>query len=466
MMDADTPMHGPVRMLLIGAPGSALRRAAELAVEAGAEVAMADAPDKALERLRSGGADLAMIDVDADIPAFMAGLRAERFTLPVLACGIDAPAERAVAAIRAGARDYVPLPPQRDLIAAAIAAVVERRAVDALGDDPALRRARDLACAVAPSAAPVLIVGPAGSGKEVMARTIHAASGRPDPMVVAECAGIHADVLESELFGHEQGAFLGAVARRAGRLEQAGGGTLFLREVGALSPMVQARLLRVLQDRELTRVGGGAPVPFRARLIASTGMDLAARVREGQFRADLLARLGLVRIEIPPLSARGEDIALLARHFAERLAMEDALPPRRFSDAALLLLRGHGWPGNVREMEDMVHRAMLLARGAMIEPRDLVLGDGTRLSDHLSVADMQTPPGDVPGTSPAPAALPVSDLVGRTVEEVERALILQTLARCRGNRTSASGILGISVRTMRNKLKAFVEAGIPVAPSE
>ncbi|KTF70594.1 sigma-54-dependent transcriptional regulator [Sphingomonas sp. HT-1] len=442
-------MASSIRMLLIGAPGSEFRLAAELARSAGAEVAMADTPQDGLIELRQGGADLVMIDVEADIAGFMQSIRAERFTIAVLACGIDAPAERAVAAIRAGARDYVPLPPQRELIAAAIASVVERKAPAWIGGHPALARALSLAAAVAPSGAPVLITGEKGSGKEVTARAVHDASGRAQPMLVAECAGVAPDVLESELFGHEAGAFPGAVARRIGRLEKAGHGTILLREVGVLSPALQAKLHDVLQKQQFRRLAGDDVVPFHARLIATTSIDLDALVNAGAFRADLLVRLGLVRIEVPPLRERGDDIIALARYFAKRHAEADGMPPRAFTDEAMALIQRHSWPGNIRELDETVHRAILLGRAAAIQPGDLVRADGTPLAELTTDA----------------SALDINSLVGRTVEEVERELILQTLERCHGNRTSASNILGISVRTMRNKLRSFIEAGIAVSPA-
>lgn len=439
-----------IRMLLIGVPGTEFRRAAEMARQAGADVTMADGTGEALGLLRASGADLVMIDVETDVPGFMASIRAERFTVPVLACGIDASAERAVAAIRAGARDYVPLPPQRDLIAAAIASVVQRKLPELIGDNPALARALALAAAVAPSGAPVLVTGEKGSGKETMARAVHDASGRGTTMLVAECAGVAPDVIESELFGHEEGAFVGAVARRTGRFEKAGSGTILLREVGALAPSTQARLLATLIEQRFTRIGGSEPVPFHARLIATTSLDLEAAVDAGVFRADLLVRLGLVRVAVPPLRARGDDAARLARHFAQRLAEVDGSRERAFSDEALALVARYGWPGNIRELEDCIHRAVLLGRGPRIEASDLVRSDGSRLID-LETTE--------------PHRFQVQGLVGHTVEEVERELILQTLERCHGNRTSASSILGISVRTMRNKLRTFIEAGIPVSPA-
>jgi two-component system, NtrC family, response regulator HydG len=438
-----------IRMLLIGAPGGEFRLAAELARQSGADVMMADDAAQALDCLREQGADLAMIDVEADVSSFMASLRAERFPVPVLACGIAASAERAVAAIRAGARDYVPLPPQRDLIAAAIASVIERKAPARIEGHPALARALALAEAVAPSSAPLLVTGEKGSGKETMARTIHELSGRT-PLQIAECAGVPADVLESELFGHEAGAFPGAVARRAGRFETAAEGTVLLREVGALTPRLQARLLAVLQEQRFNRVGGAEAVPFRARVIASSSIDLDAAVEAGSFRADLLVRLGLVRIEVPSLRMRGADAAQLGQHFAEQFALADGIASKRFSDTALAVLRRYPWPGNIRELEDCVHRAVLLSRGVEIQAEDLTRVDGKPLLDFDLVET---------------GRIPVESLVGRTVEEVERELILQTLEHCHGNRTSASNILGISVRTMRNKLRIFIEGGIAVPPA-
>ncbi|MFZ5796210.1 MAG: sigma-54-dependent transcriptional regulator [Pseudomonadota bacterium] len=443
-------MTPAVRLLLVGAPGSEFRLAADLARAAGADVTMADDAPQAIALLRMNGGDLVMIDVDADVRGFLQHLRDERFAVPVIACGINASAQQAVAAIRAGARDYLPLPPERALIAAAIASVVTRGSIEILGDAPDLARARNLALAVARSASPVLLVGETGTGKGLMARAIHEASGRLGPILVVECAGVAPEIVDSELFGHEEGAFAGALGLRIGRFEKAGSGTILLREVGALSPGTQARLLSALQEHHIRRVGGNHAVAVQARVLATSTIDLQQRVAAGAFRADLLARLGLARIEMPPLRARRGDIALLARHFAHRLADADGLSPRPLSEAAEGVLQAYGWPGNVSELEDAIHRAVLIARGPRIEARDIVLVDGSQLAqDH----------------APTEGRLEIEGLVGRTVEEVERELILQTLQRCHGNRTSASGILGISVRTMRNKLKTFIEAGIAVSPA-
>jgi DNA-binding NtrC family response regulator len=446
---SDVTLITPVRLLLIGAPGSEFRLAAEMARSAGAEVIMADTVDAALDAVRTCGADIVLIDVTSDVAGFIAHLRRERIALPVLACGIDTSAAHAVAAIHAGARDYVPLPPDCEMIAAVIVSVA-RNATRHVGADSALARATDLALGMAHAGAAILISGEPGCGKETLARIVHDASGRRGRFLAVDCLDSTPEVIESELFGHEVGAFAGACARRVGRIEEAAGGTVFLREVGALPPAMQARLLGMIEDQVLRRIGGDAPIALAARIIASSSVDLDALVAQGRFRGHLLARLGLMRITVPPLARRGDDIALLARHFATQFAHAEGLALRPFTAAALAQIATYPWPGNVRELEDVVHRAVLLARDSEIPESALMLADGSRL---------------VPAAGAGTPAARLEPFFGSTVEEVERELILETLKRCRGNRTSASTILGISVRTMRNKLKAFIEAGIAVSPA-
>lgn len=433
--------NGAIHLLLVGAPNSAFHLAAAMARESGAQVVLADGAREALAVLRDKGGDVVMIDIEQDVPDFIAQLRAERIVVPVLACGIDASAERAVAAIRAGARDYVPLPPQADLIAAAILSVADCT-TRIIGNDPVFARTTALGLAMAHSKAPLLITGAPGSGKEILARAIHSASGRAGRFLVVDCAGADDAFLESELFGHAAGAFAGAVADRRGRIEEARNGTILLRDVDALSPGLQSRLLAILQGKA-DRRGAGAS----ARLIASTTINLDQPAVKGGFNPNLLVRLGLVRIAVPPLQARMADIVPLAQYFAERFALANDLPVRAFDPDAIAVLLQHDWPGNVRELEDAVHRAVLLSRGERIAATDIITADGRSLGTGAGVTDRQD-----------------ASFVARTVEDVERDLILQTLQHCRGNRTSASTILGISVRTMRNKLKSFSEAGIDVAP--
>lgn len=443
----------PVRMLLLGKAGSAFRLAADMAIEAGAEVTPFDDAQAAIDHLRVTGSDMVMADVDLDVPAFIGQLRAERFAVPVLACGIAAPAERAVAAIRAGAKDYVPLPPDRELIAAAIASVAHRGRTEIIGQCPALVQAMHFGLAMAPASAAILVRGDAGTGKEMMARAIHDASRRDGPFVTVECGGVSEDMLHAELFGYEKGAFDGAVSRRTGRIEQARLGTLFIREIGGMAPSVQARLMDLLREGRSGMLST-ARTSGAARLIASSSVELRQLVADGHFRADLLNHLGMIEVTLPPLRSRGSDIGLLAAAFASEAAQRDGLPVPSISPDALHLLQAHDWPGNVRELEAVMVRAVLLARGGTITAQAIVLQDGRQFGASAMPAAAQF---DANG-------LPVDGLVGRSMADVERALILQTLEHCSGNRTTASTILGISVRTMRNKLRSFIDAGYSVAP--
>jgi DNA-binding NtrC family response regulator len=434
-----------IRLVLVGPPGGEFRLAAEMAREAGAEVDAADTSGSALDLLRRSGGDLVMIDVALDVPGFLNQLRADRIATPVLACGIDAPAARAVAAVLAGARDYIPLPPERELIAAAIM-MLGQRVASPIGESPAMSHAIGYARAIASSQAPMLIAGEPGTGKEVVARMVHDASARPGRFVVVDCAGIGGDVLDSELFGHDANVFPGSLASRAGRLEEAIDGTVFLREIGALPPPTQARLSAMLDTGRMDDHAG----PRRnARLIASTTRDLAAQVSAGTFRSDLASRLGLLRVDLPPLRERGDDVERLAIHFAAQLPAAEGMAPRPLSAPALRRLGQHHWPDNVRELRQVIQRAALLATGSQIDSDALVLNDGSQIA--------------APRVANAEAE--IGSLVGRSMADVERELILQTLTRCGGNRTTASTILGISVRTMRNKLKSFIEAGISIAPA-
>jgi len=430
-----------MRVIIIGQDGSNVAKASLIAASDGIEVRCLSSLEAALGELAGGrGAELMLIDVRGDIRGASAALSAQRIHLPIVAFGTDCSAGEAAASIRAGARDFLPLPPEPELIAAILAAVAEDKR-DAIFEDPAIAETYELARQVAPSDATVLITGESGTGKEVMARFVHRHSRRSDnALVCVNCAAIPDNLLESELFGHEKGAFTGAVSRRIGKFEEAHGGTLLLDEISEMDVRLQAKLLRAIQEREIDRVGGTRPVPVDIRLIATSNRDLAAAVAAGQFREDLLFRLNVVSLDLPPLRARPKDIELLARHFAGKHAANNGLPPRRLSAAAIQALLAHHWQGNVRELENCMHRAVLLARDNVIAP------------EHLRLPERRQPsPADQsPGASPAAAGL-----VGRTVSDVERELILETLDHTSGNRTQAATILGISIRTLRNKLHQY-----------
>lgn len=443
-----------IRLLLIGTSGSEFRLAGQMAAEAGANVTAVGTTTAALAAMRTEGADLAMIDVQADVAEFIMLLRRERMALPVYACGVDAPAWRAVAAIRAGAVDFLPLPPDRDLIAAAIIAVGSSNAT-LIGSAPGFRRAASLALALAPARTPFIITGEPGSGRELLARKVHAASGRQGRFIVIDCLAVDPTMINSELFGHGVGTFPGAVADRQGRIEAAQNGTLFIDEVTLLPLETQSRLAQWLADRGRAGHGCGRP----ARVIASTAFDLETSTADGRLRPALLAQLGLVRVAVPPLRERGEDLAALVTHFGERFAAENELPARPFSAEAMTLLHAHDWSGNVAELAEVVHRAVLISTERIIPASAVTLADGGKLRPRGGAAIRNA-------LAPSTSRGQMHAFIGSTVVDVERALILETLKACSGNRTSASTILGISVRTMRNKLKTFLEAGSTVSPTQ
>jgi DNA-binding NtrC family response regulator len=418
-------------------------------MDRGAKVAQIDDIDRAMAALRSGhGTDLIMIDVRLNIPGLLQQLKDERFHIPVVACGIGTETGAAVRAIRAGAKEFVPLPADAQMIAAVLEAVtVESHAV--IYKDPATARVLQIAERIAPSDASVLIIGESGTGKEVIARYLHRKSRRSKaPFISVNCAAIPEHLLESELFGHERGAFTGAVARRVGKFEEADGGTLLLDEVTEMHPRLQAKLLRAIQERVIDRVGGTAPVKVDIRVLATSNRNIEEAVRDGQFRDDLYFRLNVVTLAMPPLRERKLDIEVLADHFARKYSEANGFEHRGMTEPARRMLAVHHWRGNVRELENTIHRAVLLANGAMIDEDAILLTGGrmTAASEPAVSADQ-----GAGGT-----------LVGRTVADVERDLIIDTLHHCLGNRTHAAGILGISIRTLRNKLQLYRQEGLNI----
>jgi DNA-binding NtrC family response regulator len=451
-----------MRLLIVGTLDGHITTAGKIALERGAKVAHVADIEAALKALRSGqGADLIMADVALDIGELITCLESERIAVPVVACGIGTDSGLAVKAIRAGAKEYVPLPPDAELIAAVLAAVTEETAAF-ITCDPAMAEIVKLAEQIAPASASVLITGESGTGKEVMARYIHSKSKRArKPFVSVNCAAIPDNLLESELFGHEKGAFTGAIARRIGKFEEADGGTLLLDEISEMDRRLQAKLLRAIQEWEIDRVGGTHPIKVDIRLLATSNRDLEEEVRKGNFREDLYFRLNVVNIGLLPLRDRPKDIAVLSEHFIKKYAAANGVARPALEPEAMSQLCGHHWRGNVRELENAMHRAVLLARDDRITP-DSVLLTGSRLAGGQRGAGE----GQAPGQQEA-AAKGARELVGRTVADVERDLILDTLQHCLGNRTHAANILGISIRTLRNKLKLYSQEGIPVpAPRE
>ncbi|MBU2090148.1 MAG: sigma-54 dependent transcriptional regulator [Alphaproteobacteria bacterium] len=445
-----------MRLLILGSFEGHLTTASQIALARGAKVNHADTIDKGLHALRTGqGADLIMIDVKLPIARLIESLKAERITIPVVACGTGTDAETAVRAIKAGAKEYVPLPPDAELIAAVLQAVAEESNA-LIFKDVVMAQVIKLADQIAPSDASILVTGESGTGKEVMARYIHAKSRRANQKFVAvNCAAIPENLLESELFGHEKGAFTGAIARRVGKFEEANGGTLLLDEISEMDPRLQTKLLRVIQEREIDRVGGTTPVKVNVRLVATSNRNLEEEVKNGNFREDLYFRLNVFNLALPPLRKRPQDVKALAEHFTKKYSELNGVPLRPISAESLTRLQGHHWKGNVRELENTLHRAVLLASGDEITPEAIML------TGEQPQAGAGSTEGAAGGDAAA-EALGLATLVGRTVADVERDLIIDTLKHCLGNRTHAANILGISIRTLRNKLRQYTDEGVPV----
>ncbi|HEX5042176.1 MAG TPA: sigma-54 dependent transcriptional regulator [Candidatus Polarisedimenticolaceae bacterium] len=365
--------------------------------------------------------------------------------------------DTAVAAMREGAADYVTKPVNVEELVVVIDRALERRRVVAesrnlrerlsehqridniVGSSPVMRAVLNDVLRVAPSRATVLITGESGTGKELVAAAIHQHGARASgPFVKLHCAALAETLLESELFGHERGAFTGATARRDGRFQQADGGTLFLDEIGDISPSIQIKLLRFLQEHEFQRVGGNQTIKVDVRVVAATNRDLAARVRAGEFREDLYYRLNVVSIEVPPLRSRPTDIPLLAMYFLGRYAKENGKIVTRFSEEALERLVRHRWPGNVRELENAVERAVVISQGEVVRPEDL--------------------PNTV---TPAPQESGMPQVPGASLADLERYAILKTLEFTGGSTSRAADILGISVRKIQYKLHEYQDAAKP-----
>lgn len=453
-----------MKVLIVGRLEGHITEASKIAIARGAKVAHVNSISEAMKALRSGqGAEVAMVDVNLDVGDMVSQLENERINLPIVACGIGNDSNAAVDAIKGGAKEYVPLPPDPELIAAVLEAVSqESNAI--VHADPAMKQVLAFADKIAPAVASALVTGQSGTGKELMARYIHAKSKRStNNFVAVNCAAIPENLLESELFGHEKGAFTGAVARRIGKFEEANGGTLLLDEISEMHVRLQAKLLRAIQEREIDRVGGTQPIKVDVRIVATSNRNLEAEVKNGEFREDLFFRLNVIEIKLPSLRERPKDIPVLANFFAEKYAEANGVDRLPINTQAMDLLLSHAWRGNVRELENTMHRAVLLAQGNEIGTEAIVLSGGSH-DEVVSVTATAAAAVRENGAEPelADGENPTKVLVGRTVAEVERDLIIDTLQHCLGNRTHAANILGISIRTLRNKLKQYNEEGVSV----
>ncbi|MDA8086582.1 MAG: sigma-54 dependent transcriptional regulator [Nitrospiraceae bacterium] len=413
----------------------------------GYEAILSENGEEALVKLREPGREFSLVVTDMRMPrmdglSLLKEIRRAASSLPVLVITGFGTVETAVEMMKEGATDFLvkpfPFEKLQKTVDSIVAGGVAARTAAPPGEggreiitaSPRMKRIVELAEKLADSEITVLIQGESGTGKELLARRIHKASSRAGrPFVAVNCAAIPENLLESELFGHEKGSFTGAVERKKGKFELAGGGTILLDEIGETSLVLQAKLLRVLQEKEIDRVGGKAPVPVDARVIATTNRDLWKECAAGRFREDLYYRLNVFPIEVPALRDRPEDIEALAGHFTDKFSVAAGKTIEGISENAMAALRAMKWRGNIRELQNVMHRAVFLARGPVIEEADLML-EGI--------------------------AQPASAAHGK-IRDMERDLIIETLRGVDGNRTRAARILGVSVRTIRNKLKEYGE---------
>jgi two-component system response regulator HydG len=428
---------------------------------AGYRVVLASDGRGALEQLQGGGVDLVLTDLK------MPGLTGIELLRAIKAIPIDVDVilltafgtvEEAVSAMKDGAYDFITKPFRGEQLLKIVTKALERRALieqnkelrqqienlrgkpQYIGESPAFRRMMTVVDQVADSSATVLLIGESGTGKEGAAGKIHERSARRrGPFVAVNCAALPEQLLESELFGYEKGAFTGAVTRKEGRFELADGGTLFLDEVADLSPVTQPKILRVLQEGEFARLGGTKTIKVDVRVIAATNQDLSQLVREKEkrFREDLYYRLNVITIRVPPLRERREDIRLLAQHFVSFYATKNNRKLEGLTEDALKRLEAYAWPGNVRELENVIERGVVLARGSVIDVTDL--------------------PEEVSGATPIPEGM-LTIRIGTPLAEVEQRLLDETLRITRGNKTLTARLLGIDPRTVSRKLERLEEA--------
>ncbi len=453
-----------MRLMIIGQLEGFISQAGKIALQKGAKVVHCEDTEQALGALLNGkGADLVMVDVKQKIKDFIQKLDANRIHVPVIACGVNTDARAAVKAIQEGAKEYVPLPPDADLIAAILQAVSDDNNTMIAGD-PSMQEVVKLADKIAASEATILITGESGTGKEVMSQYIHNKSKRSGAAFIAlNCAAIPENLLESELFGHEKGAFTGAASRRIGKFEEAHAGTLLLDEVTEMHPSLQSKLLRALQERKITRVGSNDEITVDVRIIATSNRDMEKAIKEGQFREDLYFRLNVVNIALPALRDRPSDIVKLAQFFADKYADANGVAKKKISTAAQDKLKSYGWRGNIRELENTMHRAILVSMEDELEAAAIHLQDaGSSAAPQQTAQPAATSAPSSTGSANVKNPGAVEALVGRSMADVERDLIVNTLEHCLGNRTHAANILGISIRTLRNKLNQYKDEGVKV----
>jgi DNA-binding NtrC family response regulator len=414
-----------MQVLVIGSMNSEICKAVEIAKNNGAKVFFAFSEHDGIESIRGGqSADVIVIDIRCNIKHFVDSLQKERIVTKVIACGLNASPKDAAQSIHDGAQEFMPLPPDENMIAAIFAHISSHDKVMVCKSDK-MKYAISIADKISKSDAHVLITGESGTGKEVMAHYIHNNSNRFNKSFVRlNCAAIPDNLLESELFGHEKGAFTGAIARRIGKFEESSGGTLMLDEISEMDVRLQAKLLRAIQEQEIDRLGGNHPIKVNLRIIATSNRNLLSEVSNGKFREDLYFRLNVININLPRLADRIEDLPDLVKIFINKYCNSNGLPVKSISDDAMNVMLSHNWSGNIRELENTIHRAVLLSAGNIIHKDELLI-----LSEDKNHNPIIT---------------------SRNTDE--HMLILNAINYCMGDLNQASHILGVSINTLSKKL--------------
>ncbi|MDP3503641.1 MAG: sigma-54 dependent transcriptional regulator [Myxococcales bacterium] len=452
------------RVLVVDDESNLRKVLAAILRKEGYEVAIAENGEVAQAEFEKNGADVVITDMVMPKVGgleLLKSVHAIRPDVPVIIITAHGTVDSAVEAIKAGAFDYITKPFEQSEIQSVVAKAARTQEANQahvppegrprtaiVGDSPQVQEVFKIIDKVADSPSTVLITGESGTGKELVATALHDGSSRKDkPLIKISCAAIPKDLMESELFGYERGAFTGAVTSKPGRFELADGGTLFLDEIGEVPIEMQVKLLRVLQESEFERVGGIKTTRVDVRLIAATNRDLAAEVDAGRFRKDLFYRLNVVPLHLPPLRERRTDVPSLARHFIEKYNKRLNKKIEGIADDALVMLQAYPWPGNIRELENMMERVLLFADGPRIEVKDLP--GPVRTSLQSAVAQMTDT------ATPMVGETPLKDFLKAKQAEIEKAFIVQALAKTEGNVTRAAKLLGISRKSLQTKMKEF-----------
>lgn len=438
-------------------------------------IVTADGIDTGIKTLCGERIEMVFISADLDLSEFFTAYREARLNTPVVAVGGADSVQNAVSAIRLGAIEFLTTPLDPNQLAELLKGI-ESGTSGPIAADEASQKMLQLAKKFAASDATILLRGESGTGKEVLSRYIHENSPRKDqPFVTVNCAAIPENLLESELFGHEKGAFSGAVSKRIGKFQQADKGTLLLDEISEMDMSLQAKLLRAIQERVIDPVGATGPVSVDIRLIATTNRDLEEHVRQGNFREDLYFRLNVAAVELPPLRQRPADVLALGQHFIEKFAKQYEMGEVSLTDAAREKLTGCYWKGNVRELENTIHRALLLMAGDSLDADDIEISAMSREQGPAEKPDIttQSTPQSRTNTSATGAYAAAAEgyqagsitktggMIGRSMQEVEKELILGTLDYCGGNRNQAANMLGISIKALRDKLQGLENSENP-----